>query len=263
MSLRTTSVVATIAISFGGLAGRAVAQTAARAAAAKGAAARPSEAERAGRLAEGLASTAKMIDAARPQHSIQQLVEASREAWTGPYVQRLTACGPLLSEMQKAAQEGRAGDLAQAALQGHLVVDAVYDEASAKTQEHKTAYLQMVIKNDPDRGPLDKAGQDMDMGVQLLSYLTATLDLFDFPLQTVLEHAPSAVQSSIFAAVADGLPQAKPSRARLENMLRLGYEQQADPAARKQAAARLTALNIPLKAPKADAPAAKKPSPGR
>jgi hypothetical protein len=259
MRVHLSCVVMTVGLCGGGPVGRAEAQASARKPPAAAKAARPSEEERARQLAEGLAATVKMLEKTRAEHGVQQMADMSREAWTGPYAQRLAACAPIVDEMLKAAQENRPADLAQAAVKGHLVVDALYDEVSARTQDHKTRWMELFVQKERDREALDKAGKDMEVGTTFTSYVAATMDVFDFPIQVVLQHAPSAAQASTFAAVADGLASAKPSRARLEGMLRLGYEQQADPAARKQAAAQMAALNVPLKA-KAD-PAAPKAAP--
>jgi hypothetical protein len=263
MRVQPWCVVVTVSIACAGLGSRAAAQTGARTAPAKAAASRPSEEERARKLAEGLAATAKVIEDTQAGEKLGQMAEAAKESWTSPYVQRLTACTPLLAEMHKAAQEGRAADLAQAALQGHLVVDSVYEDTTVKLQEYKAAFLQLLVKSDPDHGPLDRAGRDLDAGTKLTSFFASIMDLFDFPIPIVLQYGPAAAQASTFTAVADGLPRVKPSRGRLEGWLRLGYEQQADPAAKKQAAARMAALNVPLAAPKANPPAAKKAAPGR
>jgi hypothetical protein len=263
MRVHPWCVVMTAALAFGGRLAPVEAQTtarkpAARPAAPRPSAPRPSEEERARQLAEGLASTVTMLEKTRAEHGFQRMADMSKDAWTGPYAQRLVECAPLVDEMLKAAQENRPADLARTAVKGHLVVDAVYDETTARTQQHKTTFMELFVKEPRDHDALEKVGRDMEVGTAFTSYVAATMDVFDFPIQIVLQHAPSAAQATAFAALADALPSVKPSRERLEGLLRQGYEQQADPAAKKEAATRMASLNVALKTPKADAPATKK-----
>jgi hypothetical protein len=202
-----------------------------------------SEAERSRRLAEGLAATSKLLAGRGDQ--IRELSRASTSAWTGPYLVRMEKCVPILDQMIAAANEGRSADLARSAVEGHLVVDGVYSEVHAKTRELGTQYLELIAKGaTEDRAKTDALAREFDVGTKIKTFMASAVDLFDFPLQVVVEFAPSPVQASTFEAIAEGLPQVKASRARLEEMLRTAHELQRDPAAKKAAASRLAALGV-------------------
>ena len=174
------------------------------------AASRPSEEERARKLAEGLAATAKVIEDTQAGEKLGQMAEAAKESWTSPYVQRLTACTPLLARCTRPRRRARAADLCPGRPAGApLVVDSVYEDTTVKLQEYKAAFTVARQKRSRPR-PARQGGARPDAGTKLTSFFASIMDLFDFPIPIVLQYGPVAAQASTFTAVADGLPRVKP-----------------------------------------------------
>jgi hypothetical protein len=212
-----------------------------------------SEAERSRKLAEGLDATVTLL--ADRGGQIAELSSASAGEWTAPHLKRLEECRLVMDEVSAAAREGRAADVARAALKGHLIVDEVYTTVDARTREIGREMMKALVdgKNPADR---ESKARDFDLGDKVRAFVVSVLDLFDYPLQLVVESAPAAAQAEVFDAIAEGLPAAQASRARLEQMLRTIHDTRRDAAGRKVLAARLTSLGIAKTAP-AGAPARK------
>jgi hypothetical protein len=205
--------------------------------------------ERARKLSEEMQSTAKLLQEANPAAGLSELAARSAPYWVGPFYQKMNACVPHWAAMSSAAGEGRPADLARAALEGHLVVDAIFAEVSAKSGEYDAKVMALVAKDKPDLKELERANHELQLATATMSYLGAALDTFDMALQVVAGNGPSEVQSALFEEVAGRLPEARQTRMRLETVLRTLHDRQRDPAARKEAAARLAALDVPLTLP--------------
>lgn len=205
--------------------------------------------ERARQLAEELQSIAKALKESDPAGSLATLAAQAASHWPGPYFEKMKACVPHWQEMSSAAETGRPSDLARAALQGHMIVDALFVEVSDRSQENESKLMAILAKDKPNLKELERARKELELGPVTTNYLLVALDTFDMAIQAVAGNGPSDVQATLLEEIATRLPDVKQTRGRLESLLRTLHERQRDPAARRAAAARMAALNVPLTLP--------------
>ena len=215
---------------------------------------------RARRLAEAVAGTVKLLDEGNPQGRLDQMSAAAAGSWAHAFLKRMQACQPLWAGMLAAARENRPGDLAMAALKGHLVVDGLIGDVWAKGDQLEGALLKVLSSKRPDVRKMEAAQRELEISSALSNYLIGALDTFDVSLQAIVEWGPAESRRQAFAAIANERGAAHKTRARLDSPLRLGYAAEDDPTAKTAAAARMAELGVPLTEPSPTPATAASPS---